>query len=90
MLDHGFIHSFFSTDPNNIQLEFCCEVKGVELGANPRMTDTMPTKTAMEGPNARYEHWPSVHNPTPPEDRKVYKGELRAIFEGDNKWENAF
>ncbi len=90
VLDHGFIHSFFSTDPNNIQLEFCCEVKGVDLNNKPRMVDSAPTETAMEGPNVRNDHWPSVQSPTPPEDRKVYKGELRTIFESDNKWKNAY
>lgn len=89
VLDHGFIHSFFSTDPNNIQLEFCCTVEGYDLGNNQRMVDAAPTKTAMEGPAPLFDRWPSVQRPTRPEDRPLYRGELKAIFESENKWEKA-
>jgi catechol 2,3-dioxygenase-like lactoylglutathione lyase family enzyme len=89
VLDHGLINSFFSTDPNNIQLEFCCKVEGYDLDNNPRMVDAAPTKTALEGSIPLFDQWPSVQKLTPPEERPLYKGELKAIFENDNKWGKA-
>lgn len=88
VLDHGFIHSFFSTDPNNIQLEFCHELSDIELGETPRMVDTEPTNAAIEGPEPRSDLWPSVKNATPPDQRKTYEGPLKVIFTGNNKWQD--
>lgn len=31
IVDHGFIHSIYSYDPNNIPIEFCAEVKGRDI-----------------------------------------------------------
>lgn len=88
VLDHGFIHSFFSTDPNNIQIEFCVELKGIDLGREPRMVDSQPTDAAMEGPEPRSDRWPPVYKPVPPENRTIYRGELISLREGKNTWKN--
>lgn len=86
VLDNGFIHSIFSTDPNNIQLEFCYEIKGVDLAKTPRMVDLEPSETTLEGSEPQPGKWPPVTNPTPEEKRRVYSGELRRIITGENKW----
>ena len=31
IVDHGFIHSIYSYDPNNIPIEFCAEVAGRDI-----------------------------------------------------------
>jgi len=83
VIDNGFIHSIFSTDPNNIQVEFCCRVDGVNLSANPRIVDDAPSQIAREGIEPLYNKWPPVNKPTPPEERKIYSGVLKRLVEGD-------
>ncbi|OIO05980.1 MAG: glyoxalase [Desulfovibrionaceae bacterium CG1_02_65_16] len=80
VVDHGFIHSIYSFDPNNIAVEFSAPVSGVNLRAHPVMADSAPTARAAEGPEPRPGAWPSPGRPTPPEDRRVYPGEgLRLV-----------
>lgn len=80
VIDHGFVHSIFSTDPNNIQLEFCVRVKGVSISDNPRLLDSSPSAVAKEGPEPQTDKWPSVDRITPSEERKTYPGELKKLF----------
>lgn len=35
IVDHGFIHSIYSYDPNNIPVEFCAEVPGRDIRKKP-------------------------------------------------------
>ncbi|MEW6599636.1 MAG: VOC family protein [Nitrospirota bacterium] len=81
VMDNGFIHSIFSTDPNNIQLEFCCRVKGVSLSAHPRMIDPVQSTVTREGAEPVSDKWPPVDKPTPPEERKIYPGVLKRLVE---------
>jgi len=81
IMDNGFIHSLFSTDPNNIQLEFCYRVKGVNLSAHPRMIDDAPSSITREGSEPLFNKWPSVDNPTLPEERKIYPGVLKKLVD---------
>jgi catechol 2,3-dioxygenase-like lactoylglutathione lyase family enzyme len=83
VMDNGFIHSIFSTDPNNIQLEFCCRVKGANLSSHPRMIDPAPSLVTQEGVDPQLDKWPPVDRPTPPEERKIYPGVLKRLVEGD-------
>lgn len=79
VMDNGFIHSIFSTDPNNIQLEFCYRVKGVNLSENPKMIDAAPSLITQEGPGPLLSKWPSVSGPTPLTQRKIYPGVLKKL-----------
>jgi catechol 2,3-dioxygenase-like lactoylglutathione lyase family enzyme len=81
VIDHGFIHSIFSTDPNNIQIEFCASVGGLSLSTRPRMLDSSPSDVAKEGPEPQPDKWPSVERVTPPEERRVYPGDLKRLIE---------
>ncbi len=81
VMDNGFIHSFFSTDPNNIQLEFCYRVKGIHLSRHPRMIDPSPSPVTREGPEPRREKWPPVEKPTATDARKIYPGILKRLVE---------
>jgi catechol 2,3-dioxygenase-like lactoylglutathione lyase family enzyme len=75
VVDHGFIRSIYSFDPNNIPLEFSYNVQGVDVRSSPVMADSDPSEIAREGPEPQPDKFPRVENPTPIEDRKVYPGQ---------------
>lgn len=79
VMDNGFIHSMFSTDPNNIQLEFCYKVESVNLSRNPRMIDQKASEVTREGPEPQPYKWPAANNPTPPGKRHIYPGVLKPL-----------
>ena len=82
MIDHGFIHSIYTFDPNGIPIEFSCNVEDVDLRKEPRMVDRAPSGITKEGPDPRFDKWPTVENPTPKEDRKVFPGEGTQLVKG--------
>jgi len=80
VVDHGFIHSLYSFDPNNIPVEFSAPVPGVDLRARPVMADTRPTVFASEGAEPMHDVWPRPVRRTPASERRVYPGEgLRLV-----------
>lgn len=81
VMDNGFIHSIFSTDPNNIQLEFCYRIDEVNLSEHPKMIDPEPSEITREGPEPRPGKWPENENPTPESKRKLYPGRLKKLGE---------
>ena len=81
VIDHGFIHSIYSFDPNNIAIEFSAPVSNVDIRRTPKMRDKRPSPIAMEGPDPQPWNWPGVKNPTPVQDRKVYPGEGMVLVE---------
>jgi catechol 2,3-dioxygenase-like lactoylglutathione lyase family enzyme len=84
VIDHGFIHSIYAFDPNNIPIEFSSPVPDVNIRKFPKMKDKRPTKAALEGPDPRPGYWPQIQKPTPIEDRRVYPGEGMVLAE-DNE-----
>ena len=50
VIDHGFIHSIYTWDPNGIPIEFSVNTPGVDVRKNPRMIDRDPLPVAEEGP----------------------------------------
>jgi catechol 2,3-dioxygenase-like lactoylglutathione lyase family enzyme len=89
VVDHGFIHSIYSFDPNGIPIEFTWNVEGVDVRKTPRMVDSKPSGMTLEGPEPNGGHWPSVTEPTPLEERSVYPGEGVELVSGEKKnwWE---
>jgi len=81
VMDHGFIHSIYSFDPNQIPIEFSAPVPGVNVRARPRMKDRDPSPVALEGPDPRPGVWPKGEGPLPPEERRVYPGEGVVLVE---------
>ncbi len=80
VVDHGFIHSLYSFDPNNIPVEFSVPVAGVDLRQSPVMADTEPTALARQGAEPVPGVWPAPVRRTQPEERRVYPGEgLRLV-----------
>lgn len=80
VIDHGFIHSTYAFDPNNIPIEFSAPVPGVDLRRPPRMVDRFPSLAAREGADPHPHHWPPVSRPTPPSERRAYPGECRELI----------
>ena len=75
LVDHGFIYSLYTFDPNGIAIEFSAPVPDVDLCRDPRMTDSVPSPAALEGALPQSGVWPDVTAPTAPEERAVYPGE---------------
>ncbi|MGD8984560.1 MAG: VOC family protein [Desulfobacteraceae bacterium] len=87
MIDHGFIHSIYTFDPNGIPIEFSYNVEGIDIRKMPMMVDSLPSDATKEGPDPRPEQWPQVKNPTPPGDRHVYPGEGTQLVKGkESAW----
>ncbi len=82
VIDHGFIYSIYSFDPNGIPIEFSWNVEGADIRHNPRMADSAPSDICREGPGPRHDKWPEVKAPTPKEEQKVYPGAGSELFHG--------
>ena len=86
VIDHGFIHSIYAFDPNNIAIEFSAPQPDLDLRRDPRMIDTHPSDAAMEGPEPRPGHWPGPE-PTPASERASYPGEGDSLRDPKrNRW----
>jgi hypothetical protein len=81
-VDHGFIHSIYAFDPNNIPIEFSYSIRGVEIRKNPAMRDKKPSDVTLEGAEPQTNIWPSVDHLTPSDERKVYPGAGSELFHG--------
>ncbi|RME63302.1 MAG: VOC family protein, partial [Nitrospirae bacterium] len=79
VIDHGFVHSIFTFDPNGIAIEIGCPVKGRNLDDEFRMKDPSPTERAKEGPLPNPKRWPEPDEVEGP--GKLYKGQLKELFE---------
>ena len=89
IVDHGFIHSIYAFDPNNIAIEFSAPVPGVDIRRDPKMKDKNPSAVGQEGPEPQPGHWPEPESPTPLDQRMVYPGEGTAFVtdkDGEDKW----
>ncbi|ACN14145.1 conserved hypothetical protein [Desulforapulum autotrophicum HRM2] len=75
VIDHGFIHSIYSFDPNHIPIEFSCNVPGMDLRRHPIMADTRPSALGSEGAEPQAGRWPEVKQPVPVSERTIYPGE---------------
>ncbi len=85
IIDHGFIHSLYSFDPNGIPIEFSNPVEGADIRRNPKMIDKIPTEITLEGPDPQPGKWPPVDHPTPPSEWRVYKGAGSELYDGAEK-----
>jgi catechol 2,3-dioxygenase-like lactoylglutathione lyase family enzyme len=85
VIDHGFIHSIYAFDPNNIPVEFSAPVPDVDIRKNPKMADKKPSKAALEGSEPQPGHWPETVNFTPVDQQVVYPGEGRIFAKSGKK-----
>ncbi|BCS88836.1 VOC family protein [Pseudodesulfovibrio sediminis] len=85
VVDHGFIHSIYAFDPNNLPIEFSANVEGVDLRRTPIMADSDPSVEARKGAEPQAGVWPSVITPTPEAEWVSYDGEGRQVVEALEK-----
>jgi len=78
VIDHGFIFSVYSFDPNHIAIEFSCPVPGVDIRATPVMADRHPSAVTREGAEPQPGKWPEPVT-TPLVARRIYPGEGREL-----------
>ncbi len=80
MIDHGFIHSVYTFDPNGIPIEFCYEVEGRDIRKNPELHDADAPPAALEGAKPQPDKWPEVTQATPAAERVVKEGDRSGFF----------
>ncbi|MFH1135982.1 MAG: VOC family protein [Pseudomonadota bacterium] len=85
VIDHGFIHSIYSWDPNGIPIEFSADVPGIDVRRTPLMTDRQPVEAALEGPEPRLERRPPAPPDAAVENRRVFPGAGSELFHGLKK-----
>ena len=76
VLDHDFIFSLYTFDPNGIAIEFSCNTCDKDIRHEPVFSDEAPSEITKEGPEPNYCAWPEVTCPTEEEDQKVYEGDF--------------
>jgi catechol 2,3-dioxygenase-like lactoylglutathione lyase family enzyme len=80
VVDHGFILSLYSFDPNNIPVEFSCYVSDVDVRSNPVLAERRPSPVSLEGSEPQLGKWPPVIDPTPDKEKRVYPGAGKELF----------
>ncbi len=82
VIDHGFIHSIYSFDPNGIPIEFSVNVKGRDIRKTPTLVDVNPSEVTLEGAEPLPDKWPKVKTRTPRSERITYPGAGSELFHG--------
>lgn len=77
VIDHGFILSVYSFDPNNIPIEFSYAVPEFNVREHPVMIDSRPTPAAREGSQPLPGRWRAAAASA---DRNIYPGEAESIL----------
>ncbi len=82
IIDHGFIHSIYTFDPNGIPVEFSHTVEGIDIRRATKMADKAPSAVTKEGPEPQPHTWPDVLDPTPRSEYRAYPGAGSELFHG--------
>ena len=77
LIDHGFIVSLYSFDPNNIPIEFSWPVPEYDVHGHPIMIDSHPTPAALEGSEPRLGRWRAAD--ADESDLGIYPGEAESV-----------
>ena len=82
VIDHGFIHSIYTHDPNGIPIEFSHNIETIDIRMEPQMRDESPSKVTLEGVDPKLDFWSGVTKKTPEPERVVYPGAGSELFHG--------
>lgn len=85
IIDHGFIHSLYSYDPNGIPVEFSLPVRDLDFHETAAMIDSAPSAITLEGPEPQPGKWPTPASPVPEAERRVYPGEGLDLVRGNKR-----
>lgn len=77
VIDHGFILSLYSFDPNNIPIEFSYPVPEYDVRTHPIMIDSHPTPAAREGSEPRDGIWRQAETV---DEGTAYPGEAESVL----------
>ncbi len=88
IIDHGFVLSLYSFDPNGIAIEFSYAVEDMDVRKEPRLVDPAPSAVTLEGPHPILDAWPS-YEPIPEGERQIYPGEGEKLRDLKSIWKNA-
>lgn len=79
VMDHGYLHSIYTFDPNGIPLEFTSLNPEIDLMAAPVFKDHSPTTLASQGPDPIPGTWPQPDEDD--ESRLTITGEEAKYFQ---------
>ena len=85
VMNHGYIHSIYSFDPNGIAIEFSADVCDMDVRRTPQHMDEEPGSVASEGVDPQRGKWPEPKSVRPVTDRRVYPGAGSEYFQGYGK-----
>jgi len=80
VVDHGFFHSLYSFDPNNIPIEFSAPVAGLDVRRAPQLKDRSPSPLAREGPEPQPGHFSPAVELGPRSERRIYPAAGSELF----------
>ncbi len=80
IIDHGFIYSIYSYDPNAIPIEFTYSKESINIRENPVMGDPNPSGITLEGNVPQNNMWPTPEYSYNEEDHPIIKGEGSELF----------
>ncbi|MBA4371948.1 MAG: VOC family protein [Thermodesulfovibrio sp.] len=80
VIDHGFIHSVYTFDPNGIPIEFSWNIQEVDIHLNPAMLDSDPSAISREGAGPQPGIWPEVQRATALSEYRPYPGQGNQFF----------
>lgn len=73
VIDHGFIRSVYSFDPNGIPIEFSYEIAEYDIRQLPLFADEAPPAAATLGPEPQKDYWAKAED-IPEAERVVVQG----------------
>ncbi len=79
MMDHGFIHSIYTYDPNGIPLEFSAFVPGTDIVKHPVLADSARGEAALQGTEP-VNFWPLPDSPFLDDEKIILPGDGSDIF----------
>ncbi|MBF0328344.1 MAG: VOC family protein [Nitrospirae bacterium] len=82
VIDHGFIHSIYSFDPNGIAIEFSRSISENDVRGKPKIVDKNPSAITLEGSEPQHGKWPEIETTSPEENRRAYRGAGSELFQG--------
>ncbi len=80
IIDHGFINSIYTFDPNGIPLEFNIVVESVDLDIKPVFVDPSPAKFIKEGLEPCEHKWPTCEDEDEECPRVILPGSEKKYF----------
>lgn len=81
IIDHGFLNSIYTFDPNGIPLEFTCPVSSVDLDKTPLFIDDEPAETLKTGLLPVDDKWPDPEMDDEDDIKVIIEGREKRYFE---------